>query len=247
MSSDVSPSQSPNQAPLPPSAPRRRSVARFFGRLVSALLVILITTALSLLAVGAGLLSLGYTARTPADASVARERVATLEAQQAGLEARAAELEARLGDQRETLDELQGEVAAMRELRGSLEDQLETSASQSATMVADARLSRDQVLAFATAEAGRAALLQDLERRGARIERFLDRLSDIAADTALDLDAGTPDALSPPATPSPADAVTLTSTALTGGGGAESLAPSPTPSATPTGGRATTGSPTPTP
>jgi hypothetical protein len=127
-----------------------------------------------------------------------------VEALQAGVETRIAELDRRIGDQTEALGELRTELDGMADVRSELEEQLETSARENATMVAEARLGRDQVIAFATAEAGRAALLQELERRSARVERFLQRLGDIAEDTALDLGVGTPGAL--PITPAPAPA-----------------------------------------
>ncbi|HNP74343.1 MAG TPA: hypothetical protein PKK15_24700, partial [Kouleothrix sp.] len=67
---------------------------------------------------------------------------------------------------------------------------------------ADVRAGRDAVALFATAEAGRAALLAELERRSARVERFLQRLGDIANDTATDLNSATP--IIPTLTPTPA-------------------------------------------
>jgi uncharacterized coiled-coil protein SlyX len=166
--------------------------------------VIVITTFLALLAVSGGLLWLGYTVRTPAEVAEARALVATLASRQEVLETSVVELAEWDDEQRETLDDLSGEIAAMQGVRAELEDELRTSAQQNATLVAEARLSRDQVLAFATAEAGRAALLQELERRSARVERFLQRLSDISADTALDLEQATPVAPVLPVTPSPA-------------------------------------------
>ena len=82
------------------------------------------------------------------------------------------------------------------------------SAAQSATLVAEVRSGRDAVAVFATAEAGRAALLAELERRSARVERFLARLGDIANDTAIDLGSATPDL--PTLTPTPSAGPTAT-------------------------------------
>jgi hypothetical protein len=62
------------------------------------------------------------------------------------------------------------------------------------------RTSRDAVAVFATSEAGRAALLTELNRRSERVERFLQRLSDISQDTALDLQSITPTLVLPVAT-----------------------------------------------
>ncbi|HWQ12825.1 MAG TPA: hypothetical protein VNL77_08495 [Roseiflexaceae bacterium] len=239
----TSESQSAPSAPPPPApAPARRG--GFFGRLFAALLVVLITTFLALVAGAAGLLYLGYTVRTPTEAAEAQRRVATVEAAQAGMETRVAELERRFGDQAETLGELRAEVEALADVRADLEQQLETGARQNATMVAEARMSRDEVLSFATAEAGRAALLQELERRSARVERFLQRLSDIAEDAALDLGATAPAVLTatPPPTPTgipPTPPPTPTETLVP----SETLAPAetPTPAETP----ALTATPTP--
>jgi len=102
-----------------------------------------------------------------------------------------ADLSRRADANREALGELQQQKAALDSLRGDLEE----AARQNATVVAEARTSRDAVALFATAEAARVALLDDLKRRSDRIERFLQRLSDISDDAALDLGAGT----SPPA------------------------------------------------
>jgi len=237
-----SPSPISRTAPTvtPPPAPPPRRRGSFFARLLAALLVIIITTFIALTATAAGLLALGYTVRTPAEAATAQARVATVEAQQLAVETRVAQLARRVDDEAETIGELRAELEALSELRAQLEDQVETGAAQSATMVAEARLSRDQVLTFATAEAGRAALLAELERRSARIERFLQRLSDIAEDAAIDL-GGTP--ATPPApelpettTPVPApDTPTPTPTAAeaTPTPTAAEATPTPTPAGSP--------------
>ena len=105
-------------------------------------------------------------------------------------------------------------------MRAQLQREREASASQSATLVAEVRSGRDAVAVFATAEAGRAALLAELERRSARVERFLARLGDIANDTATDLGSATP--LLATLTPTPSAAPTATEI--------PSRTPSPSPS-----------------
>jgi hypothetical protein len=202
------------------AAPRRSSGC--VGRFISALLVIVITTFLSL--VGAGLAYM-YLLETPTQLADLRGRIATAEVQSAGLRAENSAMQtqvaslARLADtNREALGELQQQKNALDSLRG----ELETSARQNATVVAEARSSRDAIALFATAEAGRAGLIDDLKRRADRLERFLQRLSDISEDAALDMGTGT--ATAPTATP--LDLVADTPTAIN--------TPAPTTTSTPT-------------
>jgi hypothetical protein len=200
--------------PLPPAAPTPRR-GGCVGRFVSALLVILITTFLAVVAV---LLLYLFVLETPNQIAGLRARAATAESQNAELRAQnvsmqtqVAELASRSDANREALGELQQQKAALDGLR----DELANAASQNATVVAEARTSRDAVALFATAEAGRAALLDTLERRSQRIERFLERLSDISNDAALDLGNGA--SVLPTAEP-----------------GETATAPSPTPTPAPT-------------
>jgi cell division protein FtsL len=207
----------PVESRAPPPAPRQRGgcVSRF----LSALLVVLITTFLSSL-VAVVLVYVYFV--DPAQQAVAdtRERIATsqalsadLRSQNNTLQTQVADLTRQTGANREALGELQQQKATLDQLR----TEFAAGASQNATVVVEARTSRDSIALFATAEAGRAALLDELERRSDRIERFLQRLSDISADTALDLEAGTPRAAQPTTSPTGATAT-----------------PAPTPSATPT-------------
>jgi hypothetical protein len=161
--------------------------------MISALLVIVITTAIAIAAGAAGLIALGFTLDMPAQLADARMRLATAEAQNADLRAQNAPIQTQLADvarrsdaNREALGELQQQKAQLDGLRGDLEE----AGRQNATVVAEARNSRDAVALFATAEAGRVVLLDDLKHRSDRIERFLQRLSDISDDAALDLGAG---------------------------------------------------------
>jgi hypothetical protein len=181
--------------------------------MISALLVIVITTLIALAAGAAGLFALGFAPDTPLQLAEARTRLATVEAQNVELRAQSSLMQTQLADlarradaNREALGELQQQKAALDSLRGDLEE----AARQNATVVAEARTSRDAVALFATAEAGRVALLDELKRRSDRIERFLQRLSDISDDAALDLGAGTsPPAIGlPTAPPEPADTPT---------------------------------------
>lgn len=184
--------------PAPAPAPKRGGcVTRF----LSALLVIVITTSLSL--VGA-LLGYIYLLETPNQLADLRGRAATAEMQSAGLRAENSTMQtqvaglARLTDSnRETLGELQQQKDALDTLRA----ELETASRQNATVVAEARNSRDAIALFATVEADRAGLISDLKQRSDRIERFLQRLSDISEDAALDLDQGGSPVLPTPTEP----------------------------------------------
>jgi hypothetical protein len=143
----------------------------------------------------------------------ARARLATAEAQNADLRSQSgpmqtqlAELARRADANREALGELQLQKDALDGLRADLEE----AARQNATVVAEVRTSRDAVALFATAEAGRVVLLDELKRRSDRIERFLQRLSDISDDAALDLGASAPPTGPDPSAVQPAPTVTPT-------------------------------------
>lgn len=237
--------------PAPPPARPTRREGGFFTRFLAALLVILITTIIAVSATAAGLLWAGYGIGTPRDLAAAQARVATLEAINGELVSRAdvmatevSDIARRASDDREVLGEVRAAVDEMSALRAEIRDQLTSAVSQNATLVADARASRDQVAAFATAEASRVALLQELDRRSLRIERFLQRLSDIAGDAALDIGNPTPAATgAPDETPTSAPTATQTATATP----AEDSAETPEPSPTARGGIIGTATPTATP
>lgn len=201
------PLETPPAAPAAPATPPARAAAPRQGvgcisRFLSALLVIIITTALVLAAVLAVYI---YVLDTPGQFDTLRARLATAEVQNASLRADTSALQTQVAaasrdvsTNREAIDELQQQQQAIDALRADLQE----SVRQNATVVAEARDSRDRVALFATAEAGRAALIDDLKRRSDRIERFLQRLSDISADTALDLSTPTASAAAT-ATPEP--------------------------------------------
>jgi uncharacterized coiled-coil protein SlyX len=250
----------PDQAPStgstrPISAPSASRSGGCFGRLFAALLVIVLAVGLALAAGVGGLLFLGFTANMPAELADARARAAELETRQAlqateiasGAALQATEIASvadrqatevasvarRVADEAEALADLQAEVLALQGLRAELDRQMAASALQSATLVTDARTTRDQVAAFATAEAGRVALLAEIDRRSARVERFLQRLSDIAEDTAIDLGATTPTIGFTPATTTALTSAT-SSTALPPATPTPTVAPTRTPPPTPT-------------
>ena len=203
----VQPESGPSPViPLATAAPARAR-SGCLGRFFSALLVIVITTFLALLAGASALLWFGYTPDTPHQLGVAQAQLATIQAQSDTLHAQNSALQTeiatqaqRYGTDHETLGEIRSQLANIADLRTVLRDERQQSASQNATLVAEARDSRNAVAVFATIEADRAVLLGDLDRRSARVERFLQRLSDISSDTALDL-AATQVAVPPTARP----------------------------------------------
>jgi hypothetical protein len=175
----------PTKALNAPPAPRRGGCV---GRFLSALLVIVITTLLSLTGVA---LAYVYLLDTPNQLGELRGRVATAEVQSAGLRAENSTMQtqvADLGREAGTNREALGELQQQKDTLDNLREELEASARQNATVVAEARNSRDAIALFATAEASRAGLIDDLKRRSDRLERFLQRLSDISEDAAIDLD-----------------------------------------------------------
>jgi hypothetical protein len=244
-----------NPSPMPPPAPavvaekaetrrlegqsaRRRG--GFLSRFLAAVLVLLITTFIVLFAVGAALLNFGYVPDLPRQLGAAQAQLGTVQAQSLALQLQNNVLQTQVAAQgqradldHEVIGDLKSQIANVSELRNQLRQEREQSVSQNATLVAEARSSRDAVALFATAEAGRAALLADLDRRSARVERFLQRLSDISGDTALDLGAATQPALPSAAIPAP---TTISEPS-----------PTPTPTAAPTSTGVPTEPPTPTP
>ena len=199
MTEERSPAQIENGS-SPPSAPAAAVPVRgrggCLGRLFSAILVILITTFLALLASASALIWFGYTPDTPRQLGAAQAQLATVQAQLAAQQAQNSLLQTevaaqaqRYGTDHETLGEIGNQLANIADLRNALREERQQSANQNATLVAEARDSRNAVAIFATVEAGRAGLLAELDRRSARVERFLQRLSDISSDTALDLGA----------------------------------------------------------
>lgn len=213
-------SDAPMPNPTGPLQPAPKPVVPqgggFISRLVAALLVVVITTFVVLIAGAVGLFSLGFTPDMPGQIARAHVRLMTAEALSQGLQVQGNALQTQVLDLvhrsdtvKESLDDLRREVDDLDRLR----QELSASASQNATMVADAHLSRDAVVLFATAEAGRSALLDDLKRRSERVERFLQRLSDISSDTAFDLSNGTPVGLISPS-PLPQGTLVPTGTVL---------------------------------
>lgn len=195
----------PAKPPSPPPPPPKRS-GGFLSRLIGALFMIIIAASIALIAGAAGLLWLGFTPTMPQDLDTTRSELTTAQVQYGELVLQAdrmatqiAEQERRNSSARETLDDLNSQMASLNAVRTQLEENI----AENATVIAEARDSRAAVESFATAEAQRAALLDELQRRSERVERFVQRLSDISSDTALDLQGSV--------TPTPLALPTLTS------------------------------------
>src|SRR6266508_3139978 len=151
MSDATEPTPTGTLPPAPAPPPRRRG-SGCLGRFISALLIVLITTFLSLVAV---LLAYVYLLETPGQLADIRATLATAQAKNVDLLSQNSAMQTQVADLSRRVD-----------------------------------ANRDAVALFATAEASRAALLDDLKRRSDRIERFLQRLSDISNDATLDLGSG---------------------------------------------------------
>lgn len=184
--------------------PRRGS-----GRFAAGLLTILLAVILSVVAIGGLFLALGFPTDAAQQLSSTRALQATLQAQNtqvelqnAALQTQVAVLDRRVSTSRESVDEITQQIAAL----GVLRDQIQQADIRNATIVAQAQTSRDAVAHFATVEAGRAALIAELGQKSLRIERFLQRLSDIAGDAAPDAVGATalPTTATPTPTPTPA-------------------------------------------
>ena len=147
-----------------------------------------------------------YVLETPTQLADLRGRLATAEIQSAGLRAENSAMQTQVASVSRLSDsnrEALGELQQQKETLDSLREELEMRANQNATVVAEARSSRDAIALFATAEASRAGLIDQLKQRSDRIERFLQRLSDISEDAALDLGGGSPQPSTPTEPPIP--------------------------------------------
>jgi hypothetical protein len=186
----------------------------WLGRLTAALLVVLMSTVLALLAMVTLAFRLGYDPGTPERLGLAEAAASTAEARALALETQVAELQARDDAAAQALDTIDAQLVRLE----AQATQFTHSADAMATAMGEARAIQVQVAVFATAEAGRAELLADLQRRSERVERFLQRLGDIADDTGADLSTPTlapPTETAAPPTPSATEVASPTPTART--------------------------------
>lgn len=217
----------PPPAPPPVAMPprQRRSCAARIGAFFSWLLTLVLAVGLALVAGGAVAYWLfGYRADTPARLAEARgelvmlrEENSMLQTQVALAQTEVAGARTRAANNAEQLDELNNDLETMAALATSLRENV----AQAATVQAQARDSQAAVAAFATVQAASLNQIDELDRRTERIARFLERLSDIAGDTVLDLDGSAAGQ-----TPTVTATVTPTAPPATG-------TPTATPTATP--------------
>ena len=184
------------------SSGERRSYA-CLGRFFAALLVILITTSLAVAAVVGAYFWLGFSIDTPAEIAQSQIIIATLQAENSVLQTQNNVMQTQIVDLDEnetadqgTLDELEQQLVELSDMRNQLAEGQE----ENATALAEIQETRDDLVLMATTEADRDVLLDELTRRSARIERFLQRLSDLSGDTAADLSADSTATLSVTAT-----------------------------------------------
>jgi hypothetical protein len=182
-------------APVPPTiTPQRRGggARGCLGDSLRGLLIVLLSVALSVAAAGAVAYGyFGYTPEAPGRIQVLQTEVvaAQLELQAQGqraavLQTAVADVSAREGASREAMQELEAQVADLQ----ALGQQMQENNALAATVQSEARDSRTAVALFSTAQAARAAQLDELQRRAERISRFLARLGDISSDAATDLE-----------------------------------------------------------
>jgi len=134
MTEEQIPVQLENGSTSPPSAPAAAAPARGRGgclaRFLSAILVILITTFLALLAGASALIWFGYTPDTPRQLAAAQAQLAIVQAQSAALEAQNSVLQTevaaqaqRYGTDHETLGEISNQLSNITDLRNALREE----------------------------------------------------------------------------------------------------------------------------
>lgn len=228
-SAGTTPPQTGSSAPKP-----RRSCAGSLGGFFVWLLTLLLAVALSLAAAAAiAYYGFGYRQDTLAQLGRAGSDLEALRRQNNTLQTQVAQIEVRESSARETLDDVNrqiGEIQQQATALAGLEGNLRESIALAATLQATAREDRTTIAVFATTQAANAVRLADVEQRSERIARFLQRLGDIAGDTAADLNVSGPAATPTPAanaTPPPVSTPTVTPASTTTS--ALTTTPAPTP------------------
>jgi hypothetical protein len=235
MSDPMSPNAQPDVIePLPeppPPAKQKGGCGAFVGRLFAALLVVLLLVPLSVAGGAALAYYFGFTQRLPVDVQRAQQELATVQAAQVVQQTQLADLTRNQSSSNELLSAAQSEVATLQadvQAMQELADELRTGAKTVATLQAQVEAGIITVAVFATAQAERAAQVDELARRTERVNRFIDRLSDITDEAALDLQGMRRPAApaAPDDAPAPTDTATPTATAT--------RTPTPDPTRTPT-------------
>lgn len=245
-------SATPPPPPAPPEQPRRGCWGQTAGAL-GWLFTVLFTVVLAIVAAGAlAYYGLGYSWTTPTDLANARDELVAVQERNATLEARLVELQdqtddlaGRVSSGAEAINELLPQVQALQvqatdisRLGGDLRENM----AMAATIQADSRDNQAAVEALATVQANTSEQVDELSESTDRLVRFLERLSNIAEDTAGSINpSNTPTAtLTPTATPT----ATLTPTATPTATSTEEAEGTPQPTAE---GEEAEGTPQPTP
>jgi septal ring factor EnvC (AmiA/AmiB activator) len=207
----------------PPARARRGCGAQLLAT-IGWLLTLALSVALALAAVAAiAYFLFGFTLATPnqlrqasADVGALQAQVATLESEASQLRGNGSEASESLGEAVARVEELESQLALYEEQAAALAQQataavtlsneLDENIAVAATIQAEGRENQVLVAVVATVQADNAARLAELQQRTERINRFLQRLGDLAGDATIDggepLPTGTPGA--PQATPTPA-------------------------------------------
>ncbi len=215
----------PNQAPptvtqsLTPPVSQPRSCLRQITSFIGWLFTLIIAVALTLTVAGGFLYWMGVDLTTPQQirqASAGMQTLQMLATDQAirinQLQTTQAQLGGELGSARERIDELEvraNELAVVATTQASyaatavaLGRSLQTAVAENVALQDQFREGQVLVAVVATVQATQNERIREVERRSERLIRFLNRLSDIAGDTADDVASPTPTSITPiPPTP----------------------------------------------
>ncbi|GIV93628.1 MULTISPECIES: hypothetical protein [Chloroflexus] len=226
----------PNQNPLPqvpartapPPTQSRSCLSRLIG-FIGWLFTIAIAVGLALVVAGGILYWAGVDLTTPQQIREANEGVQTLQALTTSqaesigqLQTAQAQTLSDLNGARERIDELEVQADALATAATAQVGQAATAVALGRalqTAVAEAVVLQDQlaeervlVAVVATVQAQQNERIREVELRSERLIRFLNRLSDIAGDTAEDVTTPTPLATPPAVSPTPTSTVQVTPT-----------------------------------
>ncbi len=224
----------PNQVPpavtqsLTPPVSQPRSCLRQIAGFIGWLFTLAIAVALTLVVAGGLLYWLGVDLTTPQQIRQVSIDVQTLQAlatdQATGihqLQTTQAQLIGELGNARERIDELEAqanELAVVATTQAgnaatavALGHTLQTAVAETGALQDQFREGQVLVAVVATVQAAQNEQIREIERRSERLIRFLNRLSDIAGDTADDIAVPTPTSIIP-ITPTPTIPVQVTPT-----------------------------------
>ena len=215
----------PNQVPsavtqsLTPPVSQPRSCLRQIAGFIGWLFTLIMAVALTLTVAGGFLYWVGVDLTTPQQIRQASTGMQTLQmvaTDQAvkihQLQTTQAQLVGELGSARERIDELEvqaSELAVVATTQASyaatavaLGRSLQTAVAENGALQDQFREGQVLVAVVATVQATQNERIREVERRSERLIRFLNRLSDIAGDTADDVASPTPTSITPiPPTP----------------------------------------------